>query len=167
MWPTAYSYNNIVISFRLRTSIRSPTYSCCDRRSIFECQGNCILLCLHHISSQPILRAEGHVPNVAYPKMLRAHSWPTLLFAPPQGPEATRYFWKTHLIKRRRERRDKRRPRKGRQSHAVRHVRSPLSVKVLKIPRGDAYAVAQRFWEFSGIFAAPVRLAIALVFLYR
>ena len=36
-----------------------------------------------------------------------------------------------------------------------------------KVPRGDAYAVAQRFWEFSGIFAAPVRLAIAFAFLYR
>lgn len=33
--------------------------------------------------------------------------------------------------------------------------------------RGDAYAVAQRFWEFSAIFASPVRLVIALVFLYQ
>ncbi|KAG5638391.1 hypothetical protein H0H81_000287 [Sphagnurus paluster] len=32
---------------------------------------------------------------------------------------------------------------------------------------GDSYAVAQRFWEFSGIFASPVRLTIALVFLYQ
>lgn len=32
---------------------------------------------------------------------------------------------------------------------------------------GDSYAVAQRFWEFSGVFAAPVRLTIALVFLYK
>ncbi|KAF9644674.1 pleiotropic drug resistance ABC transporter [Thelephora ganbajun] len=39
--------------------------------------------------------------------------------------------------------------------------------KVVNLMQGDAYAVAQRFWEFSGIFAAPVRLAIALVFLYR
>ena len=33
--------------------------------------------------------------------------------------------------------------------------------------RGDAYAVAQRFWEFSGVFLSPVRFIIALVFLYR
>ena len=33
--------------------------------------------------------------------------------------------------------------------------------------RGDAYAVAHRFWEFSSFFLAPVRLAIALVYLYR
>lgn len=32
--------------------------------------------------------------------------------------------------------------------------------------RGDAYAVAQRFWEFSAVFSAPVRLGIALYFLY-
>lgn len=33
--------------------------------------------------------------------------------------------------------------------------------------RGDSYAVAQRFWEFSALFTSPVRLVIALVFLYR
>lgn len=33
--------------------------------------------------------------------------------------------------------------------------------------RGDTYAVSQRFWEFSGIFTSPVRLTIALVFLYQ
>lgn len=32
---------------------------------------------------------------------------------------------------------------------------------------GDSYAVAQRFWEFSGICTAPVRLVIALIFLYK
>jgi len=37
----------------------------------------------------------------------------------------------------------------------------------LCLVRGDAYAVAQRFWEFSGIFAAPVRLTIAMIFLYK
>lgn len=35
------------------------------------------------------------------------------------------------------------------------------------LTRGDTYAVSQRFWEFSGIFASPIRLVIALVFLYR
>lgn len=39
--------------------------------------------------------------------------------------------------------------------------------KIVNLMQGDAYAVAQRFWEFSGIFASPVRLVIALVFLYR
>ena len=33
--------------------------------------------------------------------------------------------------------------------------------------RGDTYAVAQRFWLFSGICASPVRIVIALFFLYR
>jgi len=33
--------------------------------------------------------------------------------------------------------------------------------------RGDTYAVSQRFWEFSGIIASPVRLVIALIFLYQ
>ncbi|CDO75190.1 hypothetical protein BN946_scf184866.g31 [Trametes cinnabarina] len=32
---------------------------------------------------------------------------------------------------------------------------------------GDAYSVAYRFWRFSGFFLAPVRLIIAMVFLYR
>jgi hypothetical protein len=42
-----------------------------------------------------------------------------------------------------------------------------MLIQVFKVARGDAYAVAQRFWEFSGVFAAPVRLTIAMVFLYR
>lgn len=33
--------------------------------------------------------------------------------------------------------------------------------------RGDTYAVSQRFWEFSAIFVSPVRLVIALTFLYQ
>ena len=37
--------------------------------------------------------------------------------------------------------------------------------KVVNLMQGDAYAVAQRFWELSPIFGAPVRLTIALVFL--
>lgn len=37
--------------------------------------------------------------------------------------------------------------------------------KVVNLMQGDAYAVAQRFWEFSPLFGAPVRLTIALVFL--
>ncbi|KAF4606377.1 hypothetical protein EYR38_000430 [Pleurotus pulmonarius] len=39
--------------------------------------------------------------------------------------------------------------------------------KILNLMQGDSYAVAQRFWDFSGLFAAPVRLVIALVFLYN
>ncbi|KAF9270717.1 pleiotropic drug resistance ABC transporter [Marasmius fiardii PR-910] len=39
--------------------------------------------------------------------------------------------------------------------------------KIVNLMQGDTYAVAQRFWEFSGLFASPVRLAIALVFLYQ
>ncbi|KAK7058500.1 hypothetical protein VNI00_002134 [Paramarasmius palmivorus] len=39
--------------------------------------------------------------------------------------------------------------------------------KIVNLMQGDAYAVAQRFWEFSALFASPVRLVIALVFLYK
>ncbi|GLB35831.1 putative ABC transporter transmembrane region [Lyophyllum shimeji] len=39
--------------------------------------------------------------------------------------------------------------------------------KIVNLMQGDTYAVAQRFWEFSGVFTSPVRLTIALVFLYR
>ncbi|KAJ8702162.1 hypothetical protein PTI98_000902 [Pleurotus ostreatus] len=39
--------------------------------------------------------------------------------------------------------------------------------KILNLMQGDSYAVAQRFWDFSGLFASPVRLVIALVFLYN
>lgn len=33
--------------------------------------------------------------------------------------------------------------------------------------RGDAYAVSHRFWEFANLFGAPVRLVLALIFLYQ
>ncbi|KAI0636054.1 P-loop containing nucleoside triphosphate hydrolase protein [Trametes polyzona] len=39
--------------------------------------------------------------------------------------------------------------------------------KIVNLMQGDAYAVAYRFWRFSGFFLAPVRLTIALIFLYR
>jgi hypothetical protein len=39
--------------------------------------------------------------------------------------------------------------------------------KVVNLMQGDSYAVAQRFWEFSGIFSSPVRLSIALYFLWQ
>ncbi|KAI0950790.1 hypothetical protein AcW1_008002 [Taiwanofungus camphoratus] len=39
--------------------------------------------------------------------------------------------------------------------------------KIVNLMQGDAYAVSARFWEFSGIFASPVRLVIALIFLYN
>lgn len=39
--------------------------------------------------------------------------------------------------------------------------------KIVNLMQGDSYAVAQRFWEFSGLFASPIRLAIALVFLHN
>ncbi|KAI0326434.1 hypothetical protein GY45DRAFT_1373978, partial [Cubamyces sp. BRFM 1775] len=39
--------------------------------------------------------------------------------------------------------------------------------KIVNLMQGDAYAVALRFWQFSGFFLAPVRLVIAMVFLYR
>ncbi|KIM28242.1 hypothetical protein M408DRAFT_329592 [Serendipita vermifera MAFF 305830] len=38
--------------------------------------------------------------------------------------------------------------------------------KVVNLMQGDAYAVAQRFWELSPLFGAPVRIGIALWFLY-
>ncbi|KAH9944830.1 P-loop containing nucleoside triphosphate hydrolase protein [Amylocystis lapponica] len=39
--------------------------------------------------------------------------------------------------------------------------------KIVNLMQGDAYAVSNRFWMFSGFFVAPVRLVIALVFLYK
>ncbi|KAK7465464.1 hypothetical protein VKT23_005441 [Stygiomarasmius scandens] len=39
--------------------------------------------------------------------------------------------------------------------------------KIVNLMQGDAYAVAQRFWEFSALFASPIRLIIALIFLYN
>ncbi|KAI5836067.1 P-loop containing nucleoside triphosphate hydrolase protein [Schizophyllum commune Tattone D] len=39
--------------------------------------------------------------------------------------------------------------------------------KIVNLMQGDSYAVAQRFWEFNGIFASPIRLVIALVFLHN
>ncbi|KAI0775079.1 P-loop containing nucleoside triphosphate hydrolase protein [Trametes elegans] len=39
--------------------------------------------------------------------------------------------------------------------------------KIVNLMQGDAYSVAYRFWRFSGFFLAPVRLTIALIFLYR
>ena len=42
-----------------------------------------------------------------------------------------------------------------------------LSTRANVMCRGDTYAVAQRFWEFSGICTSPIRIAIALTFLHR
>ncbi|CAE6506129.1 unnamed protein product [Rhizoctonia solani] len=39
--------------------------------------------------------------------------------------------------------------------------------RIVNLMQGDAYAVAQRFWEFSAVFSAPIRLGIALYFLYQ
>ncbi|OJT02453.1 ATP-dependent bile acid permease [Trametes pubescens] len=39
--------------------------------------------------------------------------------------------------------------------------------KIVNLMQGDAYSVAYRFWRFSGFFLAPVRLTIAMIFLYR
>ncbi|KAJ3833131.1 P-loop containing nucleoside triphosphate hydrolase protein [Lentinula raphanica] len=39
--------------------------------------------------------------------------------------------------------------------------------KIVNLMQGDSYAVSQRFWEFSAIIASPIRLVIALVFLYK
>ncbi|KAG1904761.1 ABC transporter type 1, transmembrane domain-containing protein [Suillus fuscotomentosus] len=39
--------------------------------------------------------------------------------------------------------------------------------KIVNLMQGDAYAVAQRFWDFAAIFSSPLRLVIALVFLYK
>ncbi|KZS88201.1 P-loop containing nucleoside triphosphate hydrolase protein [Sistotremastrum niveocremeum HHB9708] len=39
--------------------------------------------------------------------------------------------------------------------------------KVVNIMQGDAYAVSHRFWEFANLFGAPVRLVLALIFLYQ
>lgn len=39
--------------------------------------------------------------------------------------------------------------------------------RVVNLMSGDAYAVSQRFWEFSSVFTSPIKLTIALVFLYQ
>ncbi|TFL03667.1 P-loop containing nucleoside triphosphate hydrolase protein [Pterulicium gracile] len=39
--------------------------------------------------------------------------------------------------------------------------------KVVNLMQGDAYAVSLRFWQFSALFMAPVRLIIALGLLYH
>ncbi|KAG7452254.1 P-loop containing nucleoside triphosphate hydrolase protein [Guyanagaster necrorhizus] len=39
--------------------------------------------------------------------------------------------------------------------------------KIVNLMQGDAYAVSQRFWEFSALITSPIRLVIALVFLYN
>ncbi|KAK0233579.1 P-loop containing nucleoside triphosphate hydrolase protein [Armillaria fumosa] len=39
--------------------------------------------------------------------------------------------------------------------------------KIVNLMQGDAYAVSQRFWEFSRLITSPIRLIIALVFLYN
>ncbi|KAF9469837.1 P-loop containing nucleoside triphosphate hydrolase protein [Collybia nuda] len=39
--------------------------------------------------------------------------------------------------------------------------------KIVNLMQGDSYAVAQRFWDFSDFFTSPIRLMIALVFLYQ
>ncbi|RXW24050.1 hypothetical protein EST38_g1810 [Candolleomyces aberdarensis] len=39
--------------------------------------------------------------------------------------------------------------------------------KIVNLMQGDSYAVAQRFWEFSGLITAPVRITIAMIFLYK
>ncbi|KAH6917037.1 pleiotropic drug resistance ABC transporter [Coprinopsis sp. MPI-PUGE-AT-0042] len=39
--------------------------------------------------------------------------------------------------------------------------------KIVNLMQGDSYAVAQRFWDIASLFAAPVRLTIALVFLWN
>ncbi|KAJ3575801.1 hypothetical protein NP233_g845 [Leucocoprinus birnbaumii] len=54
----------------------------------------------------------------------------------------------------------------GKQSANGEQENSDLG-RVVNIMRGDAYNVSQRFWEFSGICTAPVRLVIALIFLYN
>ncbi|KAH8923770.1 P-loop containing nucleoside triphosphate hydrolase protein [Atractiella rhizophila] len=39
--------------------------------------------------------------------------------------------------------------------------------RVSNLMSGDTYSVAQRFWDFSDVFTAPVKLTIALIFLYE
>ncbi|OBZ72652.1 hypothetical protein A0H81_08065 [Grifola frondosa] len=39
--------------------------------------------------------------------------------------------------------------------------------KIVNLMQGDSYVVAQRFWSFSPVFMAPVRLTIAMIFLYH
>ncbi|KAJ7597443.1 pleiotropic drug resistance ABC transporter [Mycena floridula] len=39
--------------------------------------------------------------------------------------------------------------------------------KIVNLMQGDSYAVSQRFWEMSALFTSPIRLVIALVFLYQ
>ncbi|KAF9567761.1 pleiotropic drug resistance ABC transporter [Agrocybe pediades] len=39
--------------------------------------------------------------------------------------------------------------------------------KIINLMQGDTYAVAQRFWDASGLATTPVRIVIALYFLYQ
>jgi hypothetical protein len=56
----------------------------------------------------------------------------------------------------------------GKIVNLMQYVTSGLCVSIFHAPiRGDTYAVAQRFWDISALFAAPVRLGIALIFLYQ
>ncbi|KAF8641091.1 hypothetical protein AX17_000734 [Amanita inopinata Kibby_2008] len=54
----------------------------------------------------------------------------------------------------------------GKTDHDGQNANADLG-KIVNLMQGDTYAVAQRFWEFSGFFTAPVRLIIALLFLYQ
>ncbi|KZT01394.1 uncharacterized protein LAESUDRAFT_739182 [Laetiporus sulphureus 93-53] len=55
----------------------------------------------------------------------------------------------------------------GKSSHDGEENENADLGKIVNLMQGDAYAVAQRFWEFSGVFTAPVRLVIAMFYLYQ
>ena len=42
-----------------------------------------------------------------------------------------------------------------------------MRIALTHIARNNVSGVAERFWQFSGFFAIPVRLVITSVFLYR
>ncbi|TFY64349.1 hypothetical protein EVJ58_g2686 [Rhodofomes roseus] len=55
----------------------------------------------------------------------------------------------------------------GKTSHEDKENDNADLGRIVNLMQGDAYAVANRFWQFSGFFMAPIRLTIALIFLYR
>ncbi|CCA72145.1 related to multidrug resistance protein [Serendipita indica DSM 11827] len=55
---------------------------------------------------------------------------------------------------------------KDEKTATIEQERSADLGKVVNLMQGDAYAVAQRFWELSPLFGAPVRIGVALWFLY-
>ena len=89
MWSFGLDHDILLTPARLRTPIRSSAYPRSDRRSVSGCKRNRVHLCSRRIPCQSIYCAKGHVPIVAYPQVLRAHPWSTLVRVALQSAQAT------------------------------------------------------------------------------